>query len=484
MRGASYWAAPLDRGRRSVFAECVEEINREQLARALIGLESWARENMPTREAPIPRRMREHFGADPSAFPVVSAALQGFERVNFQVALDALLAQDGWSGELIGLPTMHGYRMGLAELVHGTDEEFGPSIEPGPPEYEIEEIGERSITCVAAGLWLLKDGDERFALMLARDDHGPSEAELGLQAMAPDRAGAERLLERLRELRDEHNVYRGRILTLSRSNYGGLGVSVQRLPEVTRDRIVLPDGVLERIERHTHGFSEHAEALRAAGRHMKRGLLLHGPPGTGKTLTGMYLSALMPERTVLILTGHALGAIDAACDMARILAPAMLVLEDVDLVAMERSQYEGMSVVLFELLNEMDGLNEDTDIIFLLTTNRADILEPALAARPGRIDLAVELPLPNATSRERLIELYAEGLDLQLRDRARLVAATDGASPAFLRELLRRAALLAAEEGVATVEDRHASAALDELREGHDSLTESLLGSRRPPAAG
>jgi len=56
-------------------------------------------------------RIHEHFGADPSEFPVVSAPLQGFERVNLQVALDVLLAEDGWSGDLIGLSTMHGYRM-------------------------------------------------------------------------------------------------------------------------------------------------------------------------------------------------------------------------------------------------------------------------------------------------------------------------------------------------------------------------------------
>jgi ATP-dependent 26S proteasome regulatory subunit len=215
---------------------------------------------------------------------------------------------------------------------------------------------------------------------------------------------------------------------------------------------------------------------------MKRGLLLHGPPGTGKTLTGMYLSSLMPDRTVLILAGQGLSLIGPACEMARVLAPAMIVLEDVDLVALEREFYENTSALLFELLNEMDGLNEDADIIFLLTTNRADVLEPALAARPGRIDLAVELPLPDTHARDRLIDLYAEGLTLRLHDRHRLVSDTDGASPAFLRELLRRAALLAAEEGASTVEDRHTAAALDELRAGGDSLTESLLGARRPAA--
>jgi hypothetical protein len=59
---------------------------------------------------------------------------------------------------------------------------------------------------------------------------------------------------------------------------------------------------------------------------------------------------------------------------------------------------------------------------------------------------------------------------------------TEGASPAFLRELLRRAALLAAEEDADVVEDRHTSAALEELRQGGDSLTGSLLGARPPTA--
>jgi ATP-dependent 26S proteasome regulatory subunit len=174
-----------------------------------------------------------------------------------------------------------------------------------------------------------------------------------------------------------------------------MSLAVASLPEVRREQIVLPAGVLERIERHTIGFAERAEALRDAGRHLKRGLLLHGPPGTGKILTAMYLSAQMPGRTALLLTGHALQLIDQTVSLARSLAPSMVVLEEVDLVATERGPHPG-NPVLFSLLNAMDGLADDTDIIFVLTTNRSDVLEPALASRPGRIDQAVELPYPDA----------------------------------------------------------------------------------------
>src|SRR5207302_982107 len=76
-----------------------------------------------------------------------------------------------------------------------------------------------------------------------------------------------------------------------------------------------------------------------------------------------------------------------AVQLARMLAPSMVVLEDVDLIAEERGMPFGHTgPLLFELLNEMDGLRDDSDVIFVLTTNRPDILEPALAARPGRVE--------------------------------------------------------------------------------------------------
>jgi len=245
---------------------------------------------------------------------------------------------------------------------------------------------------------------------------------------------------------------------------------------------VLPNGVLERIERQAFGIAEHAERLRASGRHLRRGLLLHGPPGTGKTLTAMYLAASMPGRTVVLLTGQSLGAVGASIDLATALQPAMVVLEDVDLVAMDRDYDEPTNAILFELLNGMDGLDEDHDVLFVLTTNRADLLEPALASRPGRIDQAVELPLPDAPGRRRLIALYGEGLELGTAD-DQLVADLDGVSPAFIRELLRRAALVAAEEsdGALRVTAEHLRSALEDLRTGAGELTNTLLGARPEP---
>src|SRR5262249_20940665 len=139
----------------------------------------------------------------------------------------------------------------------------------------------------------------------------------------------------------------------------------------------------------------------------------------------------------------------------------------------------------FELLNEMDGLADDADVLFLLTTNRPDILEPALAARPGRIDQAFEIPLPDTACRRQLLELYGKGLNLRVHDRDRFIQRTKGASAAFIRELMRKAALFAADDNPEIIiEDRHLDEALHELVVQGGELTQSLLGfqSARAPA--
>jgi cell division protease FtsH len=139
--------------------------------------------------------------------------------------------------------------------------------------------------------------------------------------------------------------------------------------------------------------------------------------------------------------------------------------------------------VLFELLNQMDGVEEDADIVFLLTTNRPDLLEPALAARPGRVDLAVEIPLPAAPERERLLALYSRGLESDVSDWSRIVDQTDGVTAAFLRELLRQAALAGASAGSATPPVLTVDAVLDvlvELTQAHQAMTTRLLGGRQP----
>jgi hypothetical protein len=459
-----------------------EPVSSAELSDALQELVNLAR--VPRPDPPFRKLLGEHFAADPTALPVVGENFDISDHPNLQVALDTYLGQKDRSAEVVGITSPHKAYMGisLSDLVGSRSGDDAPTF--GPVEYLNVDLGEDNLlTCVRNGLFLISEDGRRLAALVFTTEQG-SWRRVGVEVLAPEREHAERFLADLRQTIKQRNVYRGATISLSQEPYEPVRVEIRSLPDVPRDRVVLPEGVLERIERHTVGFTRHREKLLAAGRHLKRGLLLHGDPGTGKTLTAMYLAGQMSDRTTLLVTGQGHALLQRCCSMARSLQPAMVVLEDIDLVAEERTRpTAGCTPLLFDLLNEMDGLAEDVDVVFLLTTNRPDLLEPALATRPGRIDQAIEVPLPDATSRLRLLELYSEGLQLGIRSLEPYVARTEGASGAFIRELLRKAAVFAADERDGLlVEDRHLDEALHELLVEGGVLTKTLLGAKTSAA--
>jgi ATP-dependent 26S proteasome regulatory subunit len=209
--------------------------------------------------------------------------------------------------------------------------------------------------------------------------------------------------------------------------------------------------------------------------HLKRGLLLYGPPGSGKTSTMMYVVSSMPERTTIFVGAKGAAMLGGACELARALQPATIIIDDVDLIAGERRAGGNDNEKLSELLNEMDGIADDADILFLLSTNCPEALEPALAARPGRIDQAICIPLPDGECRRRLFELYGRAMSVELRDVQKLIEATEGASGAFIKELFRKALLMAAEEGDGVViDDEILERALATIRNGSPMMAKLL----------
>ena len=174
-----------------------------------------------------------------------------------------------------------------------------------------------------------------------------------------------------------------------------------------RESLILPEDTFDDVRRQVVGVARNRDRLRDAGQHLKRGLLLYGPPGVGKTHTVRHLIGELTGTTVVELTGDTLHLVKEACSIARSLQPSMIVIEDVDLIAEQRDHYHGETPLMFTLLNEMDGLAEDADVVFLLTTNRR---RPARAGarRHGRAGSTRRCTSTcrTATSRRRLIELY------------------------------------------------------------------------------
>jgi hypothetical protein len=435
-----------------------------------------------TEDAPVQRALWEHLGPQAADVPVVRATWPGYDRVNVQVGLDAWLAGPGRRHELAGLTGFHP-GPGLADLVQN---EQWRDVRMGSPATDLLPAGPGGVTlaCLDCALFLVTDEGRPLALLI--QDAGQ---QVFVEVACADRGWARQVIDEIQQLSIERNVFRGHVISFGREVFGPHHqelLSFLERPEVGRGQVILPPDLLERIERQVVGVGRQASRLRASGQHLKRGVLLHGAPGTGKTHTVRYLLGQMPGVTVVVLTGAALGHIAAACSVARALQPSMVVVEDVDLIAEQRDMRSGQHPMLFQLLNEMDGLGEDADVTFLLTTNRPDLLEPALAQRPGRVDHAAEIPLPDARARRRLMRLYQHDLVLDLASPAAVIAKTEGVTASFLKELLRRAAMYAAEDAVGeapgiaggplTVRDAHMNAALDELLDSRHQLTRALLG--------
>ena len=196
---------------------------------------------------------------------------------------------------------------------------------------------------------------------------------------------------------NDARCYRGKVLSLEGGgDYRGRshGIMVHKLPPVRREDVILPDATLKLLDRNVLNFVKSRARLRELGQSTRKGILLYGPPGTGKTHTIRYLASNLPGHTTLIITAAQVALLAQYMSLARLLQPAMVVIEDVDLIARDREEMGPCDEsMLNELLNQMDGLKQDADILFVLTTNRPEQLEGALAGRPGRIDQAIEVPL-------------------------------------------------------------------------------------------
>jgi hypothetical protein len=406
------------------------------------------------------------------------------QQADLQRALDALLGERRVPETFIGFQV--GYRheaVGYSRLL----EQARSAIEIAPPQYEEVDIGRgETVRCLKNGLWLLKDGTESYAVVLSKvEDYGRGQS-ITLEVAAPpgERGVAlcTQVFEGLELQLSTQSCYRGRVLSLEDS-YAWSGhaqrIQIHDLDPVDRQDLILPEEMLRTIERNILAFSKQRPALRALGLSTQKGLLFHGPPGTGKTHCIRYLAGCLEGHTTLLITAEQAGLLPEYMALARLLQPALVVIEDADLIARERTERASAcdEVMLNRLLNELDGLRERADVFFILTTNRPAMLEPALVSRPGRIDQAIEFPLPDAGLRRRLIALYARGLLVPDGLMDELAVRTDGASPAFIKELLRRVAQHHLEAGNPREVSRvTADSALHEMLFCGGILNKRLLG--------
>ena len=226
-------------------------------------------------------------------------------------------------------------------------------------------------------------------------------------------------------------------------------------------------------------FLKDPSKYKALGARIPRGVLLYGPPGTGKTLlaraiageAGVPFYSMAGSDFVEMFVGLGASRVRDLFDEAKKNAPAIIFIDEIDAVGRKRGSgmgggHDEREQTLNQLLVEMDGFDNDTNLIIIAATNRPDVLDPALL-RPGRFDRQVGVAAPDLEGREAILRVHAKGkpfvpdVDLHM-----IAVRTPGFTGADLANVLNEAALLCARAGAQLIDNRAIDEAIDRVQAG------------------
>ena len=226
-------------------------------------------------------------------------------------------------------------------------------------------------------------------------------------------------------------------------------------------------------------FLKDPSRYKALGARIPRGVLLYGPPGTGKTLlaraiageAGVPFYAMAGSDFVEMFVGLGAYRVRELFDEAKKNAPAIIFIDEIDAVGRRRGSgmnggHDEREQTLNQLLVEMDGFDNDTNLIIIAATNRPDVLDSALL-RPGRFDRQVAVEAPDLEGREAILKVHAKGKPFVPDVDLHMVAVrTPGFTGADLANVLNEAALLCARSGAQYIDNRAIDEAIDRVQAG------------------
>ena len=275
-------------------------------------------------------------------------------------------------------------------------------------------------------------------------------------------------------------VYLGRQAQRSQQGIFGFGSSKARVYDAEKPTITFADVAGEDDAKtelaEVVDFLKSPDRYRRLGARLPRGVLLIGPPGTGKTLLARAVAgeahapffSISASEFVEMFVGVGASRVRDLFAKVKAVAPAIVFVDEIDAVGRQRGTGLGggndeREQTLNQLLVEMDGFDDKTNVIVIAATNRPDVLDPALL-RPGRFDRQVTIGYPDRAGREAILRIHTRGLPLAPEvDLAVLARSTTGFSGADLANLANEAALQTARDQRDAVGSAQFEEALDRI---------------------
>lgn len=263
------------------------------------------------------------------------------------------------------------------------------------------------------------------------------------------------------------------------------------VPDIKWEDVGGLDAVKRELREAVEWPLKYAELFERAGIHPAKGILLHGVPGTGKTLlakaiasqSGVNFISVKGPALLSKYVGESERGLREVFKKARQAAPCIVFFDEIDALAPTRnadtSDSNVSQRVISQLLTEMDGVEELKGVLVVAATNRKDMLDPALL-RPGRFDLILEVPPPDAGGREKIFEVHMRGKPMAaavtLGDLARQA---DGLTGADIEMVCHRAALMAVRELIEAHGESVDPARLQITRDMLATSIQEVTGPRR-----
>jgi len=258
------------------------------------------------------------------------------------------------------------------------------------------------------------------------------------------------------------------------------------VPDVTWDDVGGLEDTKERLRETIQWPLDYPDVFETLDMQAAKGVLMYGPPGTGKTLLAKAVANEAESNFISIkgpellnkFVGESEKGVREVFEKARANAPTVIFFDEIDSIAGERggqSTDSGVGErVVSQLLTELDGLEELEDVVVIATTNRPDLIDPALL-RPGRLDRHVHVPVPEEEGRRKILAVHtrdkplADDVDLD-----ELAARTEGYVGADIEALTREASMAASREFINSVSAEEVGDSVGNVRVTMDHFEQAL----------